>query len=977
MGTTTQDSPLQREMPEVSASSGRALPAPTGEEPFFGRVRLLGALERLLGASTSVPALITGEVGVGKTRLVQKLANRAQNRGIRVAWGHCYGVKEPPAYLPFQQVFQSLGMEEVWAAEAGGRGAGRTELRPSGRDPADSRGRFLTDVAKALLLKSEQQPLLLAIEDIHWADVGSLLFANILADLQGRNLLLVCTLREGAELEDAAGRKLLFALESKSKRFRLRGLDPGAVRELVRWICGAGVGTRREIDALCSLTGGNPLFVSELITHLQDTGILNRFSLEDALRDTSVPTRLAELLDLRIQGMPTGTRAALAAASVLGMEFTVSALSAVSAVEAGELEDLVFEAARQRVVCRPNAGTEDRFRFTHPLYQKRIYELLKPTERKALHARVVEAAARGELTLPVQDLALHSALGPEESRKNNAVELCRAAAEEAESVFAYETAARFWRLAIQRSAPDSKPGRAELLRRLGWAHWSSRAWGRAREAWEEAASVFEAFGDGPRVGELALAIGETARFQQDLSAAERWLRRALEHLPVESDGGSRALALLGSVACVRDQTEYGLSLLEQAHHYNTSAGRADPYVLEFLAIGHLIAGDVQKAREVAREGLKLSLDAGNHSEGTYLAGLLVQVELSLLNVSDAERYAVLGRRLTRPADTTGLMFSLVSDCFLRGFRGRWSSVARLCERGMAELRLAGRYQFGTVRLMRAEALLALGNPRAAALEMAEALPGVESMRPAGAVHLARALMKLGAEDQARRLVNKYGPLLLSTPRMAAARAVLAELASHLVDEALCARLYELLSNELRPILLLYSPVSVQRVLGLLATRLGHWAGAEGHYETAIKQLSGAGAVWELILTYSDYANMRRARRRRGDSSKALALQARGEQLLGEVGLAPSTLWPAKAGPGTEARVNRFALTGREVEVLRGLAQGQRNAEIAEALGISQRTVGRHAENIFSKMGVRGRVEAVLLAVEERLVGDAAGNGVRS
>lgn len=953
---------------------GAATPRSLDErEPCVGRDAVLSALERLLqsSAETSNSVVVRGEPGIGKTKLVHELAHRARRQGVQVAWGHCYGTEGAPPYIAFQQVFEALrlgGLQGQDNARPGGRRkTAGNELAQFFRDPTDNRDRFVTAIAGGLLEKAAHGQLLVVVEDIQWADVGSLLLLNNLVDLGGHGLMLICTLREGEEPTDKTRRQLLFMQERKSRVFRLRGLGRPAVRQLVCWLCGPGVGTAREIEAIHSLTQGNPLFIREFIAHLRDTGVLNRHTLGQALAETTVPSRLADTLDLRLGSLPRTTRAVLAAASVLGLEFSFAAVSAISGAGTVDTADLIFDATRRGLLHAVDGPDSQRFRFAHPLYWRRLYEALRPSRRQALHTHIAEAVERGKIHVSVEALATHYALGRDPARRRKAVSLCRVAAERAEQVFAYETAGRFWSLAIECDHGPAWP-RAELISRLGWALWSSRIWGRAREAWEQAVSLFETCGDGKRVAELALALGETARWQQDLGAAQHWLRRALNEIPAESEARTRALALLGDVECIKNETACGLSLLHEAHQSCVSAGTADPYILNCLAFGYMSAGEPERARELGQQGLRLAIQCQDRHAGTLLSGLLTHIELSFLRFAEAQRYASAGKQLSIPTDTTGLLYCLVSQCLLLGYRGKWARLVTVCDRGMSELRLAGRYQLSTIRLMRAEAILALGNPRAASVEMAYALPGLEALRPAGAIHLARALLKLGATQHASRLVSRYASQLTTTRRTAAARAVLGEIASHLGENTLWQATYELLEKERRPLLLFYSPIAVQRVLGRLAARLGEWSNAEEHFETAITQLSGAGAWWESIQTYLDYSEMRHSRGRRGDSRKALALKAEAERTLSRVGIPVSALGHGSPNDETEARVNRFGLTGREVEVLRWLAEGRRNSEIAEELGISRRTADRHIENILAKMGVRGRVEAVVLAVEEGLVG---------
>jgi DNA-binding NarL/FixJ family response regulator len=140
-----------------------------------------------------------------------------------------------------------------------------------------------------------------------------------------------------------------------------------------------------------------------------------------------------------------------------------------------------------------------------------------------------------------------------------------------------------------------------------------------------------------------------------------------------------------------------------------------------------------------------------------------------------------------------------------------------------------------------------------------------------------------------------------------------------------------------------------------------WPDAICHFESAARDLRGGGADWPLLSSYLDQAEMRDARGRRGDATRAAALRAEAEAMLQSLG---QTLDPPPRRASWSAR---FGLTSRELEILGQVADGRRNQEIAEALTLSHRTIERHLENIFAKMGVDSRTEAVVKAVRGGLL----------
>jgi ATP/maltotriose-dependent transcriptional regulator MalT len=201
--------------------------------------------------------------------------------------------------------------------------------------------------------------------------------------------------------------------------------------------------------------------------------------------------------------------------------------------------------------------------------------------------------------------------------------------------------------------------------------------------------------------------------------------------------------------------------------------------------------------------------------------------------------------------------------------------------------------------------------------------------------------------------------------------MLAEVLAEAGPQHLVQACYESLTTERRRMLLVYSVTSVERVLGRLATRLRDWNRAFEHYESALDELRAGGARYELAIALQNYAGARRLRRRRGDLVKASALESRASEILSDLQLTHTSTDSVPA----EQPGNLFALSTRELEVLELVALGLRNREIAGRLALSERTVQRHLENIFGKMDVEGRTEAVVRAVERQLISPGIRKGL--
>jgi len=671
------------------------------------------------------------------------------------------------------------------------------------------------------------------------------------------------------------------------------------------------------------------------------------------------------VIDLRLRSLPPHARRVLSACSVVGTEFSVDLVAQALCRPWDSLEAELDVATRRGILRRLDALDAPRYEFAHPLFGMRLYDSLPAPERRRLHSQIARAADAGGVLLSVSELARHHALGARTGADPNALKHCRAAAEEAEKLLAYEEAAHFWELALGCAPGQPRRLRAGIYDRLGRALWAAKKWEEAGEAWSEAVSLFDALDDRARAASLALALGDMHRWRNELAQAERWVKRALDG-PLEDQGDqARALALLGHIHCSRDDADRGLPLLEEAARLAAGAG-GDPFVTYWLSYGYLTSGQPSKAYPVAKEGLVQAQHQGNERAVTFLAGSLVHHELGLLHLEAARSYARVLERSIEPTDTPGLSRSLLCRALLGAYVGNWRSVVRLCEQWMAQVRLAGRFQVATARMIWAEAKLALGDPAAALKEMTRTLPDLAEMHLLGGLHLARVLVRQGKADGASLLVHQFLERATSGARHSSPRALLGDIVSDLEVPELWHHCYNLLERETRPMLAVYSPISVQRVQGRLATRLRLWPQAVEHFECTLRRLAEGKAAWELAQTYLAYAEMRRTRRRRGDLTKAAALELQGEAIFTRLRTPRPALRSA-----SQPLSNRFALTERELDVLRVLAEGRRNTEIAEVLAITTGTVQRHLENIFGKMGVGSRTEAATIALHEGLVGPLA------
>lgn len=957
--TACVESPNIRIGLQVATEVGGQL---TPSDVFIGRVSELDALNQLLDEDQRVvsAALIQGEAGIGKTRLVTEFLKRAQEKGFRVARGSCYQVREAGPYSPFVDILRQMepaasGPGDAFQSQID-KFFGSTRLAASPEELAGNRTWFLRHLTDAIFEKAKSEVTIVSIEDLQWADIGSLLLLNKLLDVQECTLRIVCTARDDGQMPaDVA--QLIARIEGKTHRISLKGLDVDESRRLVHAIAGPGRMTDEEVGALWSFTKGNPLFLRELLLHLETAGWLESDTVQGALMHLTTPRSLVRVIESRLRSVPRRSFRMLAAAAVIGEQFSTELVSHALATSEDAVEAKLQTAVDACLIEPLRAAGSRLWKFTHPLFASRLYETLSQPTLRTYHRRLAEAMTSAMPNLfPVEEAARHFALGYGKHGGGRAVELCRAAAERADELTAYETAARFWELALRCVPQTDRRRRAELLNQLGRSLWAASKWTAAAKPWKESLRLFQSVGDRKMVGTLALALGDMYRWRQELSTSEKWLKLALD-ATLDSRQRARALALMASIHSLRSESKESLELLEEASRLSEEMEK-DPFVGFWLAFGFLMSGDRARSYETAKEALIWAKRNQSHEAIALLAGSLVHHELANLNLSHAKEYVrVLQQNAHDSAQGRVLVYLFIGDALTEAYAGNWRTVELLCERWLPQLRLASAYHQATARVVLAEARLALGKPADARDELLEALPDLEQMRPAAGLHLARTLQCLDEVEEACSLVRQFAD------RTRVGQALLGDVASRLPLDDLWRPCYDRLAGESSPLISVYVPVSVQRVLGRLATKLQDWGQAERHFETAAEQLAAGAARWELAQTYLDYAEMRRARRRRGDATKAAALDSKANAIFGELGITrPATkpLAPHEDG-------NRFGLTGREVEVLNLVAEGRRNQEIAGILTLSPRTVERHVENILNKMGAGSRMEVVMQAVATGLI----------
>jgi len=476
--------------PALAAPVTRSLRAAADE--LVGRDDQLAALEEVLAGGRGGcgrVVLMAGEPGIGKTRLAEEAARRAAAAGMQVAWGRCHEGDGAPALWPWAQVVRQLAAElgpgqlaAMLGPSAGWLGPLLSELSgpagPAGPRPVADLGaaRFQLNQAVAGLLRrlADTRPLLVVVDDLHWADVPSLsLLAFLAAELNDASLVVVGTYRD---VEVVAGRPLAetlgaLAREPVVERIALGGLDRAGVARLI----GRAIGGRPAeplVQAVHDRCGGNPFFITELLRLLQSE---RRLAAPDAAAAArrEVPLGVRDVLRARLARLPDQTGTVLMVAAVAGRGFDLDLIEAVTGLDDEPALDAAEAAVLAGLVVEDDRAA-GRYRFAHALVRETIYEDISRARRARLHARVAEAlvAVRGAEPEPAAEMAYHCWQAAPVIGAGRALPYLLRAGEQAAAQLAYEAAdeqfARALELAGQLPAsPQATEQEIHIAARLG------------------------------------------------------------------------------------------------------------------------------------------------------------------------------------------------------------------------------------------------------------------------------------------------------------------------------------------------------------------------------------------------------------------------------------------------------------------------------------------------------------------------------
>ncbi len=644
--------------------------------------------------------LLSGEPGIGKTRLASYAALRADAEGFAVCWGAC-SEDVAAAYEPWIEVCSQLVedaavdvLDAYVAAQGGevGRLARNLARRvpdapaPQSTDPETERFLLFKAVGELLLAIARSQPLCVVLDDFHWADGQSVaLFRHVVAAAGQGALMVIVTYRDSELSRDHPLTGVLADLRRSEgvERIRLSGLEPDEVAQLVAAAAG------HELDAdglalaggLATETGGNPFFVGEILRNLIESGAITfdetarRWSVEEAAL-SSLPESVREVIEHRIDRLGEHAREALRIAAVIGRSFDVDLLAQLVSMSEARLLD-VLDAAVQASLLRESTDVVGRFDFEHALINHTLYQGLGGTRRARAHHRVAEAIEQLygiDSDEHLGELALHWRLGTASVDRRRAAGYSLRAGRRALDSLAPSEAAKLFGDALDMLGSVASVDRCEALIGLGEAQRQTGV-PAYRETLLEAAGIAAELRDADLAARATLANsrGWVSRFGAVDPERVAAIERALElDDPPQPARHARLLALLAKELAFepeharrRGLAEEAIALARQASDPRTLAA-----VLESSCYAIWAPDTLATRSERVRELSALIAQVGDlHVEFTArVREMITAIELCDFGWADAafERVQAIAEQTRQPTQRWNAGFLAAGMMCMRG-----------------------------------------------------------------------------------------------------------------------------------------------------------------------------------------------------------------------------------------------------------------------------------------------------------------------
>ena len=931
----------------------------------------LGAILAEVRVGHGRVAIIGGDAGIGKSRLLETFLAAARASGARVVSGQCVEAEARQPFGPFVEALGELGHSAA--------------LISSGRDramvDADARFRALRSFAGVLSDEAADATLVVAIEDLHWADEGTLeLFGSLARILAERPILLLGTYRTDELHRLHPFRQVLanLARARLTDTVTLARLTREDTIALVHATLGEGTTRRMELlDALETRCEGNPFFIEEVLKALVEAGHLvyhdGAWHEGDHPADLVIPASIRDAVQDRLALLAEPARRVVQTAAVIGTLFDYALLAEISQVAENDLTTALRQAIDAQLIVETPARGIDTFRFRHALTRESVLSELLGRERRALHATIAATLRRAfeyDPEAASEELAYHF---DEAGDREEGFRFHELAARRAERLFAFGPACRHLERALElaskeadiaglelrlsRAAVGAGDGRRALraaegararltergdTRRVGLAlcaefdaHWFLGQAEEARRADQAAIEVLEPLGPTAELGEAYRRMTQM-HVQNDEPTVGPQAQRAIElgqklGLPhIEAWG----LLGLGRIMVTRGESA-GVELLEQA--LKIGLDEDSPSLASFAWVS-LMTATTKLGRPPAerRQLYDAMVEHAARLEHRDELLLVLMVEESIAD-GDFDRATRLALQV--PADSTYGAESVVRIALVHAARTGVISIAAL-DTARARL-LSSAFIWRAFAATSAQPLLLIGEPRKA-LEHLD--PAAERIAQ-GSRRKPDEVAAICAIEAARQLgdgpaLTRWVELALGNERAVESRARRASRAFAGAERA-------------------HQQGMLDRAIDLSALSVEHIVSDQWPFIETLTRLRHA----ELLMERGEATDLGAARAELA-AVAAFWRRAGATWYLGKL-----RVWARKQHltmpTGASQRGARTALTRREREIAHLVADGLSNPQIAERLVISARTAESHVQRIMEKLAMHSRAEVAVWAAAAR------------
>ncbi|HVY28701.1 MAG TPA: AAA family ATPase [Polyangiaceae bacterium] len=880
--------------------SAEVAPHALPDRGFVGRrgeARFLGDAIRRLGPEPRDFVLISGEAGIGKTRLLHEVT-RSAPAGVELHWAACSPVEGAPPFLVWQQCFRSVARQRSTKTVLRAFGEADSEARRlvlgSGRssrterlgwESPNQRFRTFDAICQGLAELARQRPLVLVLDDLHFADLGSLLLLTFLTQQHVPGLLILAAVRDAERLDEARARALGELRASCRAELPLSGLNATEVLELVEHRFGQG--QEQLASSLHARTGGNPFYLSVLTMSREAA----------SASETLLPSAIRKAVSQRLRALSPECVRLLRLASVLGRELDAALLSRAAEQPHERCLRLLEAGSAARVIASAQPG---QYRFVHDLMREVLYAEQSAAERAEAHlavGRALDAMSEHRQPRHAAMLAHHFAQGAHLGGAARALDLSIAAGGYALRHFAYEEAIEHFSRASQllAQAPETDAAtECALLLDLGLSQISAGQRDAGQSSLHAAAARARELGAVSELASVALSL-VPGLFAIEVGgydpALVQLLREALSQVGENRRLRALLLARLALALYWGDTFDERVAICAEAMALAeaSSSDEVKAGVITACALALLRPSNLSERQQLTARAVELCGRVGDHHglllNRLHRAALLLEAGDLGAAALEADGFRRLAEEVQQPQALWIARALQACRLLLDGRLPEVEAIAAECLQAGQRVRDHNALQTFGVHLTLLRVEQGRGRELLEVLRnYAASYPRTVTWRAVYAFALCRSgeLADCRAQYESTKLSGFSLPDdLLVLPGLA----FLTEVCSVLGDAEGAALLYERFAPfSGRFVVIGYGIAclgAVDRYLGMLSATLGRREAAARHFERAIEQNRRLGASLPLAYSQFDYARLIAQQA----PAQARACLAEAERIAAERGLA--------------------------------------------------------------------------------------------